>query len=101
MAMSKAEQRAAAERILGKSPLTEEERQLAEMMKKRPGTYVPPTESGLRMCGLCGAEFQNDEEQTSLQKFADHQAEHNPSPAQWATAHKRIQAGKVKAEPEE
>lgn len=32
-----------------------------------------------------------------LEDHADHLAEHNPSPAVWAEAYKRIQAGKQKA----
>lgn len=100
MAMTKEEQRRAAERILAKHPLTAEERAVAEMLKRNPEEYRPPRVES-RVCALCGARFEGDKELTAMQKFADHQAEHNPSPAQWAEAHKRIQAGKEKAKLDE
>jgi len=49
-----------------------------------------------RVCGECGAEFETNSELSAMQQFADHVAVHNPSPAQWAEAHKRIQAAKAK-----
>lgn len=36
-------------------------------------------------------------EKHQLDEHATHLATHNPSPAQWGEAHKRIQAGKDKA----
>jgi hypothetical protein len=99
MAMTKAEQKAASDRIMAKlGPLNEEERQTYEMLMKRPEDYQPPREK--RVCGRCGAEFRDEVNQkgevvvSALEKFSDHQAEHNPSPAQWAEAHRRISAAK-------
>src|ERR1700690_4328205 len=98
MAMSKEEQREAAGRILEKEPLTEEELAGYEMLVKRPEDYVvPDAGSGLRVCGICGAEFMDlpgskDRAAVSaLEQFSDHQTMHNPSPAQWGEAHRRIQ----------
>ena len=99
MAMSKAEQKAASDRIVIKHPLTVEERQRYEMERRLPEEYVGPTEEK-RVCGVCGAEFRDKKDragnvvESTLNQFADHQASHNPSPAQWAEAHKRIEAGK-------
>ena len=65
---------------------------------RRPEDYPRPGDK--RECGVCGATFRNTENAkgevlvSALEKFSDHQAIHNPSPAQWAEAHKRIQAGK-------
>ena len=101
MAMSKAEQKAASDRIMAKEPLTSEERETFEMLTRRPQDYRVPGES--RVCGQCGAEFEDVPEVrgqvavSALQQFTDHQASHNPSPAQWAEAHKRIEAGKERA----
>jgi hypothetical protein len=97
MAMTKAEQKAAAARIMAKmGPMSEEEKSTYEMLSKRPEDYVVPGQEG-RVCGICGKEIQGDEEKTTLEKFADHQSFHNPSPAQWAEAHKKIEAGKERA----
>jgi hypothetical protein len=101
MAMSKEEQKAAAARIVAKSPMTEGERKTYELLTKRPEDYRAPGET--RVCGVCGQEFRDEVDQKgnvivpALEKFSDHQAFHNPSPEQWATAHERIQAGKEAA----
>jgi hypothetical protein len=94
MALTKEEQREAAERIMAKEPLTDEERQTYDLLMKRPEDYVPPAE-GMRRCGVCGAMFQ-DGAVTALEQFSDHSTTHNPSPAQWVTAHQRIQVGREK-----
>lgn len=66
------------------------------MLVKVPDEYVPPREK--RVCGMCGAEFRDSVDQkgeikvTMLEKFSDHQAEHNSTAAQWGEAYKRIQA---------
>lgn len=107
MAMTKEQQAEAARRILEKEPLTEEEGQVAELLKRVPGMYTPPTREGLRVCGICGATFEGEAgtkeklEVTSLQQFVEHQADHNPSPAQWTEAHNKIQAGKQRQKREE
>jgi len=44
-----------------------------------------------RVCKECGAEFHGDEEQSALQKFSDHLTIHQPTAAEWAEAHNRIQ----------
>src|SRR5271156_2911520 len=106
MAMSKAEQKAASDRIMGKlGPLTGKEVESYELLTKDPENYVPPNgETGERKCGRCGAVFQDQPETKSrvavsaLGQFSDHQAEHNPSPAQWATAHRKIQDSKRPAD---
>ena len=100
MAMSKEQQREAARRIIEKEPLTEEEEQIREMLSKTPEQYRVPT--NVRECGNCGAEFQDETDakgvvvKSALEQFSDHQSSHNPSPGQWAEAHKRIEAGKEK-----
>jgi hypothetical protein len=101
MAMTKEEQKAAAARIMAKHPLTEEERQTYEMLKKRPEDYRPPDpETGERVCGICGEKFKTkaakgeDREISALEQFSEHQRKHNASPAQWTEAHKRIEASK-------
>jgi hypothetical protein len=105
MAMSKEEQKAASDRILAKEPLTAEERRTFEMLTRRPEDYRVPGE--VRECGVCGAKFETilatkeSPEVTALQQFSDHLAFHNPSPAHWAEAHKRIQAGKESAKKEQ
>ncbi len=50
-----------------------------------------------RKCLVCGAEFETNEKETALAQFADHSAEHNPTPAQWAKAHEMIQEAKERA----
>jgi hypothetical protein len=101
MAMTKEEQRAAARRILEKEPLTEEEQRTYELLKKSPEDYRVP--GSVRTCGVCGEKFEDvvdakgNVTNPSLAQFSDHQAFHNPSPAQWAEAHKRIEAGKERA----
>lgn len=102
MAMTKEEQKAAAKRIMEKYPMTEEEREIYERLIKKPKDYQPPLD-GVRVCGTCGAEFQDIKNgkgeviETGLQQFSDHQASHNASPAQWTEAYNRIQAGKERA----
>lgn len=99
--MTKEQQREAARRIMAKSPMTEEERETYEMLVKSPEDYRAPTDK--RVCGICGAEFRDklnakgEVEIPMLEAFSDHQAEHNPTPDQWGTAHERIQAGKERA----
>jgi hypothetical protein len=101
MAMSKEEQKAASDRIMAKHPLTPEEQRRYKMLTKVPEEYDVPGEK--RVCGVCGAVFRDtvnhkgEVEVAMLDKFADHQASHNPSPDQWKTAHERIQQGKEAA----
>ena len=51
-----------------------------------------------RTCLTCGAVFKRipagngKEEVTTLQQFADHQIVHQPTPEQWHTAYKKIEA---------
>jgi hypothetical protein len=96
--MTQEQQKAAVERILAREPLTEEERELYEFRTKTVEEYEVPTDR--RVCGLCGARFKDVVDgkgvvQVSmLEQFSDHQAEHNPTPAQWAEAHHRIQMAK-------
>lgn len=98
--MSREDQRAAAERILAKEPLTEQERQVAEMLSKRPGEYRLPGED--RECGICKEVFRDKVDgkgnvlETAMQQFSDHQSFHNPTADRWAVAHERIQSGKEK-----
>ena len=97
MAMTKEEQKAASARILAAHPLTEEELQVYAMLTRQPSDYIPPREN--RVCGVCGAEFRavpmgKETQLTALEQHSDHMAEHNPTPAQWATAHQRIQMSK-------
>jgi hypothetical protein len=107
MAMTKEEQKAAARRIMEKYPMTEEERVIYEQLIKKPEDYRAPTPEGLRVCGICGAEFQDVRDAKgvvvtpALGQFADHQASHNPSPAAWTEAYNRIQSSKAKAKKEE
>jgi hypothetical protein len=100
MAMTKEEQKAAAKRIMEKmGPMDEQESETYEMLTKNPKQYVPPdVKTGKRVCGVCGAEFQDQKlegrEVSALEQFSDHSTVHNPSPAQWKMAHEKIQAGK-------
>ena len=56
-----------------------------------------------RVCGVCGMEFweipaaRGNSAVPVLEQFSDHQATHNPSPAQWVEAHRRIVAGRESA----
>jgi hypothetical protein len=101
MGMSKEQQKAASDRIMAKFPLDEQERQTYEMLAKRPEDYRVPGEK--RECGVCGAVFQEipatkeSRAVSALEQFLDHQAEHNPSPAQWSEAHSQIEQGKEAA----
>lgn len=102
MAMTKAEQKAASDRIMAKlGPLTPFEQRTYDLLTMKPEEYPVPGEK--RVCGDCGAEFKptltakGEVEVTALQKFSDHTASHNPSPAQWAEAYKRIQEGRESA----
>jgi hypothetical protein len=96
--MNKADQKAASDRIMAKEPLTAGERQTFNLLAKKPGEYDCPGDK--RVCGVCGAEFRDRVDgkgvvvKSALEKFSDHQAEHNPSPGQWAEAHRLIQLGK-------
>ncbi len=101
MAMTKEQQKEASDRIMAKmGPLDDQEQETYELLTKRVEDYVPPQETGERVCGVCGAKFQDlpatrDRLAVSaLEQFSDHQSEHNPSPSQWAEAHRRIQDGK-------
>ena len=102
MAMSKEEQKAASDRIMAKiGPLEGVELETYNLLVKKPGDYRVPGES--RECGVCGARFEDtlspkgDVLVPALEKFSDHQAEHNPTPGQWAEAHSRILAGNERA----
>jgi len=97
MAMTKAEQKAASDRIMAKlGPLTEEEQEIYERSIKRPEDYIVPTAES-RVCGYCGAKFDDLPGKPALEQFSNHQASHNPSPAQWTEAHNRIQKGRESA----
>jgi len=98
MGMSQVEQRAAAERILKKHPLTEEEAARYRMLTKTPEQYDVPNKQ--RVCGNCGARFEDtldgkgNVQVSALEKFADHQTEHNATGAQWTEAYNRIREAK-------
>ena len=100
--MSKEQQKAASDRIMAKlGPLVGPEIETYRRLTARPEDYGVPGE--VRVCHECGAEFGEIPETkdspavTALEQFSDHQGVHNPSPAQWAEAHKRIEAGKERA----
>ena len=99
--MTSKEQTEAAGRIIAKSPLTAEEQRTLKFLSKRPRDYKVPGE--LRICGVCGEEFRDEVNgkgevtKPALYQFSDHVAFHNPSPAQWVEAHKRIQEAKEKS----
>lgn len=102
MAMTKEQQKAASDRIMAKlGPLVGEELETYNLLIKRPEDYVPPSDK--RVCGRCGAEFRDTVDAkgnvvvSMLEKFSDHTAEHNPPPAQWSEANKRIEAQKQAA----
>ena len=101
MSMSQEQQRAAAERILKKHPLTPEETARFKMLTKTPEEYDVPGKE--RVCGNCGAMFEDETDSkgnvkvTALEKFSDHQTEHNATGAQWTEAYNRIQASKQRA----
>jgi hypothetical protein len=105
MAMTKEQQKESSERIMAKMGRLEGvELEAYGLLTKRPEDYVlPDPESGVRVCGVCGkliegmAETKEARAQSALEQFTAHQAEHNPSPALWTEAHKRIQAGKDRA----
>jgi hypothetical protein len=99
MGMTVEEQRSAALRILMAHPLTAEERRVAEVLRRRPEEYGVPNPEH-RICVHCGSEFKTMpgiEGMSAMQQFTDHMSFHNPSPAKWAEAHKRIQEGKQMA----
>ncbi len=93
--MTKSEQRAAAGRILAKEPLTAEELERYRYLSRGPEEYRRPGD--VRVCGVCEEEFRDEVGRDGsvtvamLDKFSDHQTEHNPSPGQWASAHRLIQ----------
>ena len=71
------------------------------MLTTQPEAYMPPSpESGERICGICGEMFQEERDvkgellESSLQKFADHIAKHNPDPRQWTEAYRKIRSSK-------
>jgi hypothetical protein len=108
MAMSKEDQKAASDRIVAKEPLTKQERQAYNLLSKQPDEYVlPDPENGVRVCGVCGAEFQGagttkeGRAMSALEEFSNHMADHNSTPAQWTEAHRRIQAGRERAKSKE
>jgi len=47
-------------------------------------------------CITCNAVIKTVGDQTELDARADHYAIHNPTPAQWASAYKLMQAAKEK-----
>jgi hypothetical protein len=100
--MTKEQQSEAARRIMEANPMTDQERQTYELLMRRPEDYLPPdNQTGERVCGVCGEVFQHSKDKAALDLFADHQTEHNPSPAQWGEAHRRIQIGKDAAKHEQ
>lgn len=50
-----------------------------------------------RVCGECGAEFETNESQGALEQWSDHLTIHQPTGAQWAEAHLRIQAAQKRS----
>lgn len=100
--MTREQQKAASDRIMAKlGPMMEEEQATYRRLSMTPEEYPAPGEK--RVCGVCRAEFRDrvdgkgNVEVTALQQFSDHTAMHNPSPAEWAEAYKRIQVGKESA----
>jgi hypothetical protein len=103
MAMTKAEQKAASDRIMAKSgPLTEEEQIIYRSLSKDPRDY-PVSAAKTHICASCGAKFEEIPETkerariTALEQFSDHVAVHNPSPAQWTEAYRKIEEGRERA----
>jgi len=97
VAMTKEEQKAASDRIMAKlGPLNKEEKQIYDRAVKRVEDYVRPGATS-RTCGYCGAKFEDLPGKPALEQFSDHQAKHNPSPAEWTEAHKRIQDARESA----
>ena len=87
MAMSKEEQEAASDRIMAKlGSLNKEEKEIYDRSVRRIEDYAAPKD-GSRRCNTCGAEFQDLPGKPALEQFSDHQAKHNPSPAEWTEAH--------------
>ena len=96
MAMTKEEQKAASDRIMAKlGPLTKEEREIYERSIRKPEEYKVPKEK--RVCGYCGAKFDDLPGKPALEQFSDHQARHNPNPAEWTEAYNRIRKSKESA----
>lgn len=93
------EQQKAASDMAKLGPFTEEEKVIHRRLTIKPEEYGAPLVTE-RICRDCGAEFRTvpgtkeTAEVTALQQFSDHTATHNPNPAQWAAAHKRIEAAK-------
>lgn len=89
--------REVAERIMAKlGPMDAQEQQTYDLLVRRPEEYVgPDRETGRRVCGVCGARFSEEVDQKggvvkyAMEKFVDHQAEHNPRPELWAEANRR------------
>lgn len=55
----------------------------------------------MRWCNECEFKIDLGDPTQELKIISDHLASHNPSPAAWAEAYKRIQAGKEKKKKEE
>ena len=101
MALSQEQQKAASDRIMAKlGPMTPFE---AETYRKLTAVPPYPVVGEVRRCGECGAEFQEIEGTkdrqavTALEQFSDHASSHNPSPAQWSEANKRIESARESA----
>ena len=83
-------------------PLTKEEQVIYRSLSKDPATYPMPI-PGMHECVTCGAKFYEipatKERQaiSALEQFSDHVAKHNPSPAQWTEAYRRMQKAKEQA----
>ena len=93
--MTKEQQRESAMRILEKEPLTGEEMIVLEDYEKLPPYAEDVKESAEhRECLICGQMFTSfemkEEKFTAMQQWADHIFTHQPTPAQWAEAYKRI-----------
>jgi hypothetical protein len=100
--MTREQQVEAARWIRGKiGPLGAEELATYNMLMRTPEQYRPPDpDSGDRVCGVCGEVFERIQakggnlEISALEQFSNHVTQHNPSPAQWLEAHRRIQSGR-------
>jgi hypothetical protein len=89
MAMTREEQRAAAERILAKFPMTEEEKRRQRFLETDPEAY--PKDK--RVCPVCPKEFGKDD----INEYSEHVARHSPTMGQWKEAHEKIESGKARA----
>jgi len=85
-------------RVLGSGRLVairSEHQSNARAVIQGDGTMEFPTK---RICQHCP---ELSWEKHELAAHADHLATHNPSPAEWTEAYKRIQAGKLRAKQSE